>query len=231
MTAPYTPQHNGLVERRNRTLLDMTRSMLKEKKLSHTLWGEFVATTAYVLNKCPIKKLKIIVPFEKWTGDKQSVSHFRIFASVCYKHVPGPTRKKLDGRSKVMLLIGYHNTGVCKLHCPVTNKVEFSRDVVVKESEAWDWNESQSNFGAVLTRELTSEEIYDSRGESASEGDSSSEDESESDGDFESEDESESDSSSESEEDSEGESDDDSDSGGNPTFNGGHASEGGPSEG
>ena len=39
-TAPYTPQHNGLAERRNKTLLDMTRSMLKEKKLPHVLWGE-----------------------------------------------------------------------------------------------------------------------------------------------------------------------------------------------
>ena len=35
--APYTPQHNGLAERRNCTLLDMTRSILKEKKLPHNL--------------------------------------------------------------------------------------------------------------------------------------------------------------------------------------------------
>ena len=48
----------------------MTRSMLKKKKLPHTFWGEVVATTAYVPNRCPIKKLKEIVPFEKWIGDK-----------------------------------------------------------------------------------------------------------------------------------------------------------------
>src|ERR1044072_242252 len=40
VTAPYTPQHNGLAERRNRTVLDMVRSMLKEKNLPHSLWGE-----------------------------------------------------------------------------------------------------------------------------------------------------------------------------------------------
>jgi transposase InsO family protein len=34
-TAPYTPQHNGFTERRNRSLLDMAKSMLKEKKLPH----------------------------------------------------------------------------------------------------------------------------------------------------------------------------------------------------
>lgn len=41
---PYTPQHNGIVERRNKTLLDRIRSMLKENKLPRTLWGETVAT-------------------------------------------------------------------------------------------------------------------------------------------------------------------------------------------
>jgi len=39
VTAPYTPQHNGLAERRNRTLLNMTRSMLKQKNLPHKFWG------------------------------------------------------------------------------------------------------------------------------------------------------------------------------------------------
>ena len=62
--------------------------MLKEKKFLHTLWGEIVATACYVLNRCPTKKLKEIVPIQKWTGDKQSVSHLKVFGSVCYKHVP-----------------------------------------------------------------------------------------------------------------------------------------------
>ncbi|MCI76081.1 copia-like retrotransposable element, partial [Trifolium medium] len=38
VTAPYTPQHNGLAERRNTTLLDMARSMIKQKNLSHKFW-------------------------------------------------------------------------------------------------------------------------------------------------------------------------------------------------
>jgi transposase InsO family protein len=58
VTAPYTPQHNGLVERRNESLLDMARSMLKENKLPLAFWGKAVNTAAYILNRCPIKKLK-----------------------------------------------------------------------------------------------------------------------------------------------------------------------------
>lgn len=62
VTAPYIPQHNGLAERINITLLDMTKSMLKEKNRSHTLWGKAFATSTYVINRCPTKKLKKVVP-------------------------------------------------------------------------------------------------------------------------------------------------------------------------
>jgi len=39
VTSPYTPQHNGLAERRNRTILDMAKSMLKQKNMPHMFWG------------------------------------------------------------------------------------------------------------------------------------------------------------------------------------------------
>lgn len=64
IVAPYTPQHNGIAERRNRTILNMVRSMLKGKNMSHTFWGEAVMTAAYVLNLCPTKKLGSKVPEE-----------------------------------------------------------------------------------------------------------------------------------------------------------------------
>ena len=66
VTDLYTPQHNGLAKRRNMSLLDMARSMLKEKKLRNELWGEAMNTVAYILNRCPTKKLKNQVPEEVW---------------------------------------------------------------------------------------------------------------------------------------------------------------------
>ncbi|WVZ02284.1 hypothetical protein V8G54_023090 [Vigna mungo] len=62
VTAPYTPQHNGLTERRNRMLLDMVRCMLKAKGLPKFLWGEAVATATYILNRCPTKALPNSTP-------------------------------------------------------------------------------------------------------------------------------------------------------------------------
>jgi transposase InsO family protein len=66
VTTSYTPQHNGLVERRNGTLLDMTRSIIKQKNLPQTFCSEEVTTTAYILTKCPTKKLNLKVPEEAW---------------------------------------------------------------------------------------------------------------------------------------------------------------------
>ena len=97
--------------------------------------GEAVAIAAYVLNGCPTKKLKKIVPLEKGTRDRQSVIHLKVIGFICYKHVPNAKRRKLDDRSRVMLLVGYHNISAYKLHYLITNK-ELNIDVIVKELEA-----------------------------------------------------------------------------------------------
>lgn len=58
VTTPYTPQHNELVERINRTILEMARSMMEHKDLPHSFQGEVISTTTYLLNRCLTKRLK-----------------------------------------------------------------------------------------------------------------------------------------------------------------------------
>ncbi|PNY18017.1 copia-type polyprotein [Trifolium pratense] len=160
VTAPYTPQHNGLAERRNRTILDMARCMVKHRNLPKSFWGEAVNTAVYVLNKCPTRKLKDKVPEEVWCGKKPSVSHFRVFGALCYKHVPEAKRKKLDDRSESMILVGYHATGAYKLYDPISKKMTFSRDVIVDEGKSWDWISGSSSSKPVMS--LTEDEDSDS---------------------------------------------------------------------
>lgn len=106
-----------------------------------------------------------------------------MFGLVYYKHVPDANIGKLDNISIIMLLVGCHGTCAYKLYCPVTNKVEFIRDFIVKESQVWDWNKFQFNTGAMLTPKLTYIDISYFEGEFSFEGDFESEDESESEGD------------------------------------------------
>lgn len=64
LTAPYTPQQNGIVERRNRTLMEMTRSMLKDKRIPNFLWGEATIHATYLLNRIATRSLKDVTPYE-----------------------------------------------------------------------------------------------------------------------------------------------------------------------
>ena len=62
-TPPYMPQHNGVVERRNRTLLDMVRFMMGKADLPKSFWGYALVTAVYILNRVPSKSVEV-TPYE-----------------------------------------------------------------------------------------------------------------------------------------------------------------------
>jgi transposase InsO family protein len=53
LKAPYTPQQNDIIERKNRTILDMVRSMIKTKEMPKEFWAETVQCAVYIQNRCP----------------------------------------------------------------------------------------------------------------------------------------------------------------------------------
>ncbi|CAD6263893.1 unnamed protein product [Miscanthus lutarioriparius] len=67
LTPPGTPQRNGMSERRNRTLLDMVRSMTSQSDLPLSFWGYALETAAFTLNRVPSKSV-VKTPHEMWTG-------------------------------------------------------------------------------------------------------------------------------------------------------------------
>ncbi|XP_074351350.1 uncharacterized protein LOC141690452 [Apium graveolens] len=141
LTAPYTPQQNGVAERKNRTILDMVHSMLKSKKMPKEFWAEAVKCAIYVQNRCPHAKLKDQTPQEAWNGKKPTVSHLKVFGSVAYAHIPDQQRTKLEDKSKKYIFIGYdEKTKGYKLLDPTSKQVTVSRDVRVNEASEWDWN-------------------------------------------------------------------------------------------
>jgi transposase InsO family protein len=83
-SAPYTPQQNGVVERKNRTLLDMARTMLGEFKTLEQFWTEAVSTACHAINRVYLHRLLKKTSYELLTGNKPNVSYFRVFGSKCY---------------------------------------------------------------------------------------------------------------------------------------------------
>ncbi|KAK4258396.1 hypothetical protein QN277_007851 [Acacia crassicarpa] len=144
LTAAYTPQQNGIAERKNRTLLDMARSMLKGKHIPRTFWAEAVQCAAYLLNRCPTKSVKYKTPDEAWSGRKPDVSHLRIFGCIAYAHIPDQKRKKLDDKGEKCIFIGYEQRSKAyRLYNPLTKKVVISRDVEFDEANYWKWSDEE----------------------------------------------------------------------------------------
>jgi transposase InsO family protein len=82
LESPGTPQQNGVSERRNRSLLDMVRSMMSLTDLPLSFWGYALETTAFTLNRAPSKSFETM-PYELWNG-KKKICHFLKFGDVTF---------------------------------------------------------------------------------------------------------------------------------------------------
>jgi transposase InsO family protein len=106
LTAPYSPQQNGVMERRNQSVMAVARCMMKAKHLPNIFWGEAVTCTMYLLNRTMSKSTRGKTPYELWTGSKPAVNHLRVFGCVAHVKNTRPHLKKLDDRSHPMILLG-----------------------------------------------------------------------------------------------------------------------------
>jgi len=141
LTTPYTPQQNGVVERRNRTLLEMTRSMLKAKQVPNCFWGEAVQHAIYITNRIPTRALKEVTPYEFYYQRKPNLEHLRVFGSLAYTKVNDSHLRKLNDRSKKTVYFGTESGSKgYRLFDPQNQKIIVSRDVIVDEDSSWSWD-------------------------------------------------------------------------------------------
>ena len=139
-TAPYTPQQNGVVERRNRTVVAMARSLLKERKVPLQYWGEAVRHAVFILNKLPTRAMSTITPHEAWFRKRPNAECLKVFGCIAYMKTPAVHTKKLDDRSQMVVHFG-REPGIkaFRLFDPITNSILISRDVVFVEQKGWNW--------------------------------------------------------------------------------------------
>ena len=76
LMAPHNPQHNGVAERKNRSIVGATRAMLHDQSLPLHLWAKACNTTLYLHNRSVHHILGMKTPMEAYSGKQPNVSHF-----------------------------------------------------------------------------------------------------------------------------------------------------------
>ncbi|GJU98076.1 retrovirus-related pol polyprotein from transposon TNT 1-94 [Tanacetum coccineum] len=106
-TVPRTPQQNGVVERRNRTLVEAARTMLIFFKAPMFLWAEVVATACYTQNRSLIHTRHCKTSYELVHDKKPDLTFFRVFGALCYPINDSEDLGKLQPTADIGIFVGY----------------------------------------------------------------------------------------------------------------------------
>ncbi|WVZ51168.1 hypothetical protein U9M48_002334 [Paspalum notatum var. saurae] len=105
-SSPYVPQQNGVVEHKNRTLVEMARMMLDEHRTPRKFWADAINTACYVSNRIFLRAVLNKTSYELRFGRQPKVSHLRVFSCRCFVLKQG-NLDKFEPRSSDGLFLGY----------------------------------------------------------------------------------------------------------------------------
>ncbi|GJU00496.1 retrovirus-related pol polyprotein from transposon TNT 1-94 [Tanacetum coccineum] len=106
-SVPRTPQQNGVVERRNRTLVEAARTMMIFSKAPMFLWAEAVATACYTQNRSLIHTRHNKTPYELVHDKKPDLTFFRVFGALCYPTNDSENLGKFQAKADIGIFVGY----------------------------------------------------------------------------------------------------------------------------
>jgi len=138
-STPYNPQHNGVAERKNQTIMEVVKAMIHDQDLSMYLWAEVARTVDYVQNIMPHRELGNKTLKDLFSRKKPEVSHLRIFGCHVYVHIPKENRSKLDPSGKKGIIVGYNESSKgYRVHIPKLKKIEVCPNVIFDEDATFN---------------------------------------------------------------------------------------------
>ena len=131
MTAPYSPSQNGIAERMNRTLVELSRAMLRAQDLPEFLWEYALLYAVYVRNRSYSAHLGNATPYEGWFKHKPNVSNLREFGGPVWVLLQGQKEdRKMLPKSKRRIYLGFEDGAkAVRYYNAETRKVMTSRNV------------------------------------------------------------------------------------------------------
>jgi len=126
-SSPRTPQKNRVVERKNRTLQEMARTMIHKNNLAKHLWAEAMNITCYVQNKIYIRPILEKTTYELFKGRRPNISYFHQFGCTCYILNNKLYLKKFDAKAQRGIFLAYSEKSKAYI-------VYYSETLCVEES-------------------------------------------------------------------------------------------------
>ena len=149
----YTPQQNGVTERKNRHLIETAYTLLLHHHVPTRFWADVVLTACYLINRMPSSVLQHKIPHTILFPDQPLyVLPLRVFGCTCFVHNMAPGQDKLSARSIKAVFLGYskHQKGY-KCYSPITRRYYLSPDVTFFESSSfYSTSSSETPLSEVL---------------------------------------------------------------------------------
>ena len=105
-SSPRTPQQNWVVERKNRTLQEMVRTMFHENNLPNYFWVEAINTSCYISNRVLIRFSLDKTSYKIWKNKKPNISYFKVFGTKCFILNAKDNLGKFDAKYNVGIFLG-----------------------------------------------------------------------------------------------------------------------------
>nr|GEU63802.1 zinc finger, CCHC-type [Tanacetum cinerariifolium] len=139
-TSPYTPQQNGVAERKNRALKEMVNSMLSYSGLSEGFWGKAMLTACYLLNRVHNKRNKT-TPYKLWYKKRPNLAFLRVWGCRAVVRLPDPKWKTVGEKCIDCIFVRYaehskeYRFYIIELNDSVSiNSIIKSRDAIFDEN-------------------------------------------------------------------------------------------------
>lgn len=109
LTMSYTPQQNGVAERKNRTFIEMVNFMLYRSGIYENLWTVALLSACHILNRITFSNHDES-PYELWNNRKPNINYFKVWGCLAHVRLPNQHLTKIGYRGVDCVFIGYSQT-------------------------------------------------------------------------------------------------------------------------
>lgn len=129
-----TPQCNGIAERANKSIIEITRAIMADSKMPMDFWAEATCMAMHIKNRSK-SSVHGKTPYEMWNGRKPNVKHMKRFGYLAYLMNKRERRIKFDSKIIKGILVGYATNNTYRVYIPETGKIKTDCDVKFDESK------------------------------------------------------------------------------------------------